>query len=379
MATTRIAALIAALMLIPVATADAKPATVKVMTRNLYLGADLSPGIQAKNLQELVNGAGTILNQVDANNYPVRAKGLAKELLSQKPDIVGLQEASLWRTEPCDQNPLPPKATTVRYDYIKSLLAEVNKNANLYRVAVVKNEFDFEVWVNSDGNESTAGPNCPMGSEINGRLTMRDAILVRKGVKVAKPKSGTFSTLLRVKPAGVNVDVTRGWTAIDASVRGKKFHFVNTHLEAFDNSPNGNPTNTDENLGNGEIREAQAKQLIANGGAARSKLPVVLLGDLNSDTKTEVKKGDGLAYRALLDSKFVERSTYTPLGCCLNADILTANGGGKKADFDHKVDHVMTNAPKKIKLVKSVITGLSPVNGFWDSDHAGVVSTLRIN
>ena len=366
-------------MLIPVATADAKPAKVTVMTRNLYLGADLTPGTQAKSLQELVNGAGNILNQVDANNFPVRAKGLAKEITAQKPDIVGLQEASLWRTEPCDQNPLPPKATTVRYDYIKSLLAEVNKSAKLYRVAVVKNEFDFEVWVNSDGNEQTAGPNCPMGSEINGRLTMRDAILVRKGVKVAKAKSGTFSTLLRVKPAGVNVDVTRGWTAMDATVRGKKFHFVNTHLEAFDNSPNGNPTNTNETLGNGEIREAQAKELIANGGAARSKLPVVLLGDLNSDTKTEVKKGDGLAYRALLDSKFVDRSTYKPLGCCLNADVLTANGGGKRADFDHKVDHVMTNAPKKIKLVKSVITGLSPVNGYYDSDHAAVVSTLKIN
>jgi endonuclease/exonuclease/phosphatase family metal-dependent hydrolase len=379
MATTRIAALIAALMLIPVATADAKPATVKVMTRNLYLGADLAPGIQAQNLQELVNGAGTILNQVDANNFPVRARGLAKEITTQKPDIVGLQEASLWRTEPCDQSPLPPKATNVRYDYIKSLLAEVNKSAKLYRVAVVKNEFDFEVWVNSDGNESTAGPNCPMGSEINGRLTMRDAILVRKGVKVAKPRTGTFSTLLRVKPAGVNIDVTRGWTEMDATVRGKKFHFVNTHLEAFDNSPNGNPTNTNETVGNGEIREAQAKELIVGGGAASSRLPVVLLGDLNSDTKTEVKKGDGLAYRALLDTKFVERSTYKPLGCCLNADVLTTNGGGKRADFDHKVDHVMTNAPKKIKLVKSVITGLSPVNGYWDSDHAGVVSTLKIN
>ena len=65
-----------------------------------------------------------------------------------------------------------------------------------------------------------------------------------------------------------NVDVTRGWTEMDATVRGKKFHFVNTHLEAFDNSPNGNPTNTNETVGNGEIREAQAKELFVGGGAA---------------------------------------------------------------------------------------------------------------
>jgi endonuclease/exonuclease/phosphatase family metal-dependent hydrolase len=379
MSTYRIAALIAALSLVLVPAADAKPATVKVMTRNLYLGADLGPGMNATDLQGLVNGAGQILNQVDANNFPVRAKGLAKEIRTTTPDIVGLQEAALWRTEPCDRNPLPPAATTARYDYVASLLREVNRGKKLYRVAVVKPEFDFEVWANTDGNEATSGPNCPMGSEINGRLTMRDAILVRKGVRVASPRSGTFKTLLRVKPAGVNVDVTRGWTSIDATVHGKKFRFVNTHLEAFDNSPNGNTTNADTTVGNGEVRQAQAKELIAAGGPARSKLPVILLGDLNSDVKTEVKPGDGLAYRALLDSKFVERSTYNPLGCCLRADVLTTAGGGKPSDFDHKVDHVMTNKPKKVKLLSSLITGRSPVNGFWDSDHAGVLSVLRVN
>ena len=377
MPTARIPAVIAALMLIPVATADAKPAKVKVMTRNLYLGADLSPGTTAGSLQELVNGAGQILNQVDANNFPVRAKGLAKEIRTSAPDVVGLQEVALWRTEPCDQNPLPPKASTVRYDFLASLLKEVNKGKKLYRAAVVKPEFDFEVWANTDGNEGTSGPNCPMGSEINGRLTMRDAILVRKGVKATSPKSGTFKTLLRVKPAGVNIDVTRGWTSIDATVHGKKLHFVNAHFEAFDNSPNGNTTNSGTTVGNGEVREAQAKELVS--GPGRSKLPVIALGDFNSDVKTEVKKGDGLAYRALLAGGFVERSTYNPLGCCLNADVLTTGGGGKPGDFDHKVDHVMTNKPKKVKLLTSTITGLSPVNGFWDSDHAGVLSVLRVS
>jgi endonuclease/exonuclease/phosphatase family metal-dependent hydrolase len=376
MATTRICAVIAALMLIPVAVAEAKPAKVTVMTRNLYLGADLTPGTQAKNLQELVNGAGQILNQVDANNFPVRAKGLAKEILTAKPDVVGLQEVALWRTEPCDQTPIPPKATTVRYDYLASLMSELNKGKTVYRAAVVKPEFDFEVWANTDGNEQTAGPNCPMGSEINGRLTMRDVILVRSGVKTSKAKSGTFKTLLRVKPAGVNIDVTRGWNSVDVTAHGKKLHLVNAHFEAFDNSPSGNLTNSDKTVGNGEIRQAQAKELVS--GPAKSKLPVIALGDFNSDVRTEVKKGDGLAYRALLKGGFVERSTYRPLGCCLNADILTVNGGGKRSDFDHKVDHVMTNAPKKVRLVKSAITGLSPVNGFWDSDHAGVVSILGV-
>ena len=39
-------------------------------------------------------------------------------------------------------------------------------------------------------------------------------------------------------------------------------------------------------MGNGRVREAQANELFASGGPANSHLPVILLGDLNSDTKT---------------------------------------------------------------------------------------------
>jgi endonuclease/exonuclease/phosphatase family metal-dependent hydrolase len=377
MVTARIAAVLAALLLVPVAVADAKPATVKVMTRNLYLGADLGPGMNAKDFQGLADGAGVILNQVDTNDFNARAKGLANEIAGAKPDLVGLQEAALWRTEPCDKTPIPPAATTVRYDYIQSLLTELSKRGQHYKAVAVKPEFDFEIWANTDGNEQTAGPGCPMGSEINARLTMRDAILVRRGVKVSHPRTGTFKTLRQVKPAGAAVNITRGWSSVDASVHGHNFHFVDTHLESFDNSAS-NSTNRGTSVGNGEVRAAQAKELVAKGGPARSKLPVILVGDLNSDVKTEVKKGDGLAYRALLKAKFVERSTYKPLGCCLHTDVLKVGAGGSVKDFDHKVDHVMTNAPKKVKLVKSTITGRSPFQGFWDSDHAGDVSLLRL-
>src|SRR3954451_18784967 len=121
----RLVALLTAVLLIPVATADAKPATVKVMTRKLYLGADLGPGMHATSLQGLADGAGQILGQVDANKPATRMAGVAGEILASKPDVVCLQEASLWRTEPCDKNPLPPAATTVRYDYIQMILSHL--------------------------------------------------------------------------------------------------------------------------------------------------------------------------------------------------------------------------------------------------------------
>jgi endonuclease/exonuclease/phosphatase family metal-dependent hydrolase len=377
-----VCALLAAAVALP-AVADArakpkKPAQINVMSRNVYLGADLTEGVEAQNLQQLVTAAGGILNQVDQNNFTIRAKGLAAEIRKRNPDMVGLQEVALWRTEPCTESPLPPKATTVRYDYLDLLLKELNKGKKRYRLVISEPEFDFEIQANTDGNESTSAPGCPLGSEINGRLTMRDVILARRGnVKTSKAKAAHFDTLLQVRPAGVPVEVTRGWTRVDAKVgKSASFRFVNTHLEAFDNNA-VNHTNQSTDVGNGEIRAAQAKELFAKGGPATGKLPVILLGDLNSDQKTEVKPGDGLAYKALLDRGFVERSTSKPLGCCLNADILTTGGGGSLADFDHQVDHVMTNAPKRVKLVKSAVTGLNPVNGFWDSDHAGLFSRLK--
>ena len=102
---------------------------VKVMTRNVYLGADLTPVVGAPTLPKLIGGAGAILRQVSATNFPVRAKGLAAEILSQKPDLVGLQEVAEWRTGPVSFAPLmgsPPTASTVRYDYLQLLLDQLN-------------------------------------------------------------------------------------------------------------------------------------------------------------------------------------------------------------------------------------------------------------
>ena len=74
---------------------------------------------------------------------------------------------------------------------------------------------------------------------------MRDVILVKQnaGVKTRKPSQGTFPTLLQVSVSGFPIDVTRGWTALEAKVRGSSwFKFVNLHHEAFDSS-NSNTTN----------------------------------------------------------------------------------------------------------------------------------------
>jgi hypothetical protein len=345
---------------------------VRVMTRNLYLGADLAPAIGAPSLEAFVAATGQILREVTANDFPTRAKGLAQEILAEKPDLVGLQEVALWRTGPPSLAPVLsgiPTATTVRYDYLQLLLDQLNKGKTQYEVVVAQNEFDLEApgdenGVPGDGPAAEGIPN----AEINGRLTMRDVILERRGagVQVSNPQSGNFKALLAVPILGKPLTIKRGWTATDAKVRGSDwFRFVNTHLEAFDPAalvPS--------------IRAQQAAELVAPGGPATGSLPVVLVGDLNSDDDT-VEPGDQQAYRTLLEAGLVERSTNVPLGCCLKSSLLAEGAGGSVADFDHQVDHVMTNDPDDVTLDDSEVTGLLPVNGFWDSDHAGLFSALR--
>ena len=93
------------LLAVPVA-ADAAKAEkqggpkVTVMTRNVFLGADLGPALAATTLDGAIDGAGVILNEVDETNFPERAKPLAKEIAESEPDLVGLQEVALWRHRP---------------------------------------------------------------------------------------------------------------------------------------------------------------------------------------------------------------------------------------------------------------------------------------
>lgn len=342
---------------------------VTVMTRNVYLGADLNPAVGATDFASLAAATGGILRQVTANDFPTRAEGLAAEILELEPDLVGLQEVALWRTAAPSLAVFVtgPTATTVRYDYLQLLLDELNAERPRYEVVVVQEEFDLEAP--ADENEVAGdGPNQLIAdAEINGRLTMRDVILARvgAGVQTRNVDASNFSlpALLQLPILGTPVPVARGWTATDVKVRGSHwFRFVNTHLEAF------HPV----------VRAAQAAELVAPGGPASSDLPVVLVGDLNSDDDTVVG-ADQLAYLTLLGAGMVSRSTDDPLSCCLDSALLAVGEGGSVSDFDHQVDHIMTSDPDEIALQDSWVSGLQPVNGFWNSDHAGVTSALRFS
>jgi endonuclease/exonuclease/phosphatase family metal-dependent hydrolase len=339
------------------------------MTRNLYIGADLEPAFGAPSLEAFVAASGQIVREVDENDFPTRAEGLAQEISEENPDLVGLQEVALWREGEPTLGVFPPSATTDRYNFLDELLAELSAAGSEYEVVISQNEADIEAPADENGIPGD-GPKGIDNAEINIRLTVRDAILARSGagVQTANPGAGHFANLLPVSILGfVEVPVTRGWTATDARVgAGPWFRFVSTHLESSD-PPTQVPS----------YRAKQAAELVAPGGPATSGLPVVLVGDLNSDDDT-VDPGNRQAYETLLAAGMVERSTDIPLSCCLKSSLLAEGAGGHLEDFDHQVDHVMTRDPAQVTLKSSAVTGLMPVNGFWDSDHAGLFSSLEI-
>ena len=367
MKTTRMSALIAGALLalaLPTVAEAKKAPKLTVMTRNVFLGADLAPAINAPNIPSAIDGAGQIWNEMQSTKFPERAKPLAREIKRSKADLVGLQEVALWRTQTPSDGGSPPvspigtPATKVEQDFLKILMRELKKIRAGYRVVVVQREFQAELPVDADGVDSP--DDGIAGADFDASLTMRDVILVRRAskVKLGKTRRGNFTTRYEPNVGGLPIPVDRGWASVEAKLGNKRFRFVDTHLEAF-----GDPT----------IREAQAKELTT--GPLKTSRQVVLVGDLNSGTTRHnepEQPGDDLAFNAL--TAFGMHDNGAVQSCCYS-DLT--NPADK---FDHTVDHVLTKP--RLNTVRAVVTGnrageRTP-SGLWPSDHGGVVSTLRL-
>jgi Endonuclease/Exonuclease/phosphatase family len=342
---------------------------VTVMTRNVFLGADLGPALAATSLDGAIDGGGVIWNELQATNFPERAVPLAREIKASNADLVGLQEVALWRQQIPSDFAAPPTgtgrpATDVKYDFLALLMQELDAIGAEYEVAKVQEQFDAELSADLDGSNSTGGV---FGAELDGRLTMRDVILHRTDSKVelSQPAGGHYATLFTPRIGGlIPIRVNRGWLSVEAELGSedadkRQFRFVNTHLEAF---------------GDDTIREAQAKELFAPGGPLDTQQQVVLVGDLNSGTaeRHNIHDTDRLAFQALLGFGMTDNGAVQ--SCCYSSLFDPTDV------FDHTVDHVLTKPA--LRTHRAYVTGNDPSertpSGLWPSDHGGVVSTLEI-
>jgi endonuclease/exonuclease/phosphatase family metal-dependent hydrolase len=331
---------------------EAKGAKFKVMTRNMYFGADLTRSIAATTIPELLAANAQIYTNVIHSDIPARARSIAREIADNHPDLVGLQEVSQWLSGPLGD---PADATTVEYDQLASLQHWLAVFGTPYKVVKAQQQISIE---------SPAG--APYGKDF--RLVDRDVILApltgSPGVTLSNATGANYVNNFSVTTGvGAVIEVKRGWVSVDVNLKGKKFRFVNTHLESFHPG----------------FRAQQAGELVAPTGAVGSAPgKVVLVGDMNSDPNAAFP--DNLAFNALLAGGLTDTWTSVNPG----DPGYTFGFGELLTDpspvglFNQRIDHVMTKGDITVK--KSRLIGLDPANrtasGLWPSDHAGLVAKL---
>jgi endonuclease/exonuclease/phosphatase family metal-dependent hydrolase len=206
------------------------------------------------------------------------------------------------------------------------------------------------------------------GIDGDARLTIRDAIIARKGagVKTSNPTLGHFSdaNTLKIPVFGgaTAIPFTRGWAAVDANVRGKKFHFIDTHLESA----------------SAPVKDGQAGELVAPGGPA-SQPNTILVGDLNSDPSfpnPEDPGAGGTAYNRIAAGGFAPLTG--PGNTYGHAQMVGSSLLNNPNDntFTKRIDWILTNNPS-IRMKSSFVLNKF-ANGLWGSDHGGVISVLRV-
>jgi endonuclease/exonuclease/phosphatase family metal-dependent hydrolase len=312
------------------------PQQATVMSRNLYLGADLTPVIASAYPHPLLENAWATWQTVVASDPAGRMAAVADEIRANHPDLVGLQEVGLWRTQTPADGPLTP-ATDVAYDFLALLLDALHARGLDYTAVSSTTNFDGEV---------------PTIMNMDVRYTDRDVILARAGVEASNPMHGNFSVTLPLpNPLGGTLNSARGWASVDATVRNTSFRFVDTHPEAY---------------GPDVIRTAQVGELAA--GPLATTMPTVLVGDLNS-VPTSAAVGV-LVSVGMTDAFSGPGPGFT---CC--EDGLLAN---VQPTLDQRIDYVMWRGGFSVAdfhLVGNTV-GDRMSNGRWPSDHAGVVATL---
>ncbi len=340
-------------------TAEAKP-KLKVMTQNLYLGASLAPAMQATTGAGFLTAVDQIWYGVLLTDFNIRAKAVAAEIKAQQPDIIGLQEVTNWTNvnNAIDATPIPP------FDFYKILNAELKALGLNYKKVGVSNNASIQAPYNPESAlaafpvPSYGGCNFAICSIT---LNDRDMILVNaanKKLTTKKAVAGNFKKQQLIKlPTGDYESFDRGWVYSDMTYKGKKFRFLNTHLETEDF-----PT----------VQVAQAKELL--NGPANVNGTLITTGDFNSSAAGDVTKTYGVLTKSWFKDSWNATRDGAGLSCCQNEYL--SNGVSELAT---RIDLVLTHG--KAAGTGATLIGnemFSMTTPMWPSDHAGVVSTITL-
>ncbi len=325
------------------------PPRIQVMSQNLYIGADL-----AKLLDGTASPA-SILATVQETEYPARAAKIAEAIDDFNPDLIGLQEVSNITVF------TKSGQTVLQLDYLDILLKALKARGESYAVASTVPNANVTLPV--DGTAETA--------TTFGNVLDRDVILYRtRTTTVSDPISANYSTNFTVPFGGTEVKFTRGYTGVDATVRGKAVRFVNTHLEVEDGfcAP---PT------GVVLCQDPQAAELQKT--LESETLPTILVGDFNAEpgsTAYNTIDNGGFTDAWKVRQAYPQESGFT---CCQSEKLLNA-----ASELTQRIDHVwLSDGDFRNTSVTSTVVGdwdaRKTPSGRWYSDHGGPFARIVWN
>jgi hypothetical protein len=387
---------------------------VKVMTRNLYLGADISPVFDAAlndpDPAAIPLAVAQFYNTVLYTNFWARAEAIADEIARDEPLVVGLQEVSTYYIQtPGDfliynqelgslvPNPYQLLATDVVIDFYTVLNAALKARGMQYRAFTVKNA-DVELPM----ADLDAGPPYYL-SDL--RLVDHDVILVRRGLPAWEVLADNYENNLRVDIGVSEIEFTRGFVIVDAIIRGDIFRFVNTHLEV-----RSSPYSIFRVFQSAQMMELLGTIDYLAGIRFLGNRPIIMLGDFNSSPEDVPGMGylpddldpegfpnpgaEGTPYvppymlavgAGYLDA-WLQQETYDE-GYTSGFDETISNPDDR---LDTRIDLIfldpfdLTIDKVKCKVVGDEVSDMVPNPndpGFslWPSDHGGVIAKIKFS
>lgn len=384
MKTKLIAALLAAAVIAPLASAKGGDDKIKVLSRNIYLGADIFPVLAAAqdpNPLAVPLAVTEVFQTAQASNFPERAAALADEIVRRSPHVIGLQEVSVWSTQiPGDfLAGNPTAANDVVYDFLEILMANLEAKGMHYEVAASVDNADIELPFVAGFNEQG-----PILADV--RLQDRDVTLVRSGVEYSNAFNGNYTYNGVVDINGVQASFTRGYNMVDVNVKGADYRFVNTHLEVGGSEPFKS------------LQAVQMNELLQLVDATSNpSLPIIMLGDFNSDPSEQpfvstsgIPGLDGLPlvppYMQAVGTGYGDTWTMQKkikgdgFTCCFDDAV-----SDETAELSSRIDHIfLKENGRNVKRSKSKVLGdssadMTETSNLYPSDHAGVFAKISFD
>lgn len=359
-------------------------ADIHVLTQNQYLGADLGPIITAGSPAAVNAALIEALIDVSNNHFPERVHALAESIRDKQPHLVALQEVFSFECVDPYQTGQCSLFAGAFNDHLAQTLAALGGQ---YRVAAQVQNLALKPPV-------LPIPGIPLVTRdgvppVFVQVTDRDVILARSDVTTTVVNFGcnrpsadgcNYNAVAPVSVAGLPINIERGFVGVDATVAGKDYRFINTHLEI-------------RQLGNDPasafLQPLQASELWgAILGSYDPGRRLLVAGDFNSSPADISPVGVPTAYTqlttghlingaplpfALTDAWNLRPGKPDGFTCCEIADLSNV-----PSQHSRRIDLVLAfPAPAKVKAnVLDAEVSDKTASGLWPSDHASVSAEL---